>query len=146
MIKASELKLVPESDPLLHKQLTPFDFETQDAEMIGNILFKKMQDLGGIGLSACQVGLDMRVFVIGLDEYKMYVFNPEIVNYGTETEHMTEGCLSFPGLSLGINRPTTIDVRYQNEKGEVVNITLGGITARAFQHEYDHMNLSLIHI
>ena len=141
MIKASELKLVYKEDPLLHQRLSEYDFaaEGEDAPFFANMLFKKMQDLGGIGLSACQVGINKRVFVIGVDEYKMYVFNPEIISYGNETEHMTEGCLSFPGLSLGINRPKTIDVRYQNENGEHINLTLGGITARAFQHEYDHM-------
>lgn len=142
MIKASELKLVSTTDPILGKQLAPFDFEKMgdEAGMIANVLFKKMQDLGGIGLSACQVGVDMRLFVMGVDDYKMYVFNPEIVRYGDDTDHALEGCLSFPGLSLGINRSTTIDVRYQTEKGETVNLTLGGITARVFQHEYDHMN------
>ena len=99
-----------------------------------------MKQLGGVGLSANQVGLDMRVFVMGLSDVQIAVFNPEIIEYNSKEENYNEGCLSYPGIMLSIKRPTTVKVKYQNEKGEVVENEFKGLTARIFQHEFDHMN------
>ena len=60
-----ELNLIPFNDPLLKRKPKPFDFEKDDAKDISKRLLDKMYDLGGVGLSANQVGLDMAVFVIG---------------------------------------------------------------------------------
>lgn len=140
MIKKSELKVVSADAAILNKRPADFVFGgEEDAPAIANILFGRMQELGGVGLSANQVGLDMRVFVMGTDEVRMNVFNPEIVEYSLEVGHVNEGCLSYPGLTLGVKRPTDIKVKFQNEKGEWCEMQLGGITARIFQHEYDHM-------
>ena len=98
-----------------------------------------MQELGGVGLSANQVGLNMRVFVMGTEDVRMNVFNPTITEFSSEEGHVNEGCLSYPGLTLGVKRPTDIKVKFQNDKGEWCEMQLGGITARIFQHEYDHM-------
>jgi peptide deformylase len=98
-----------------------------------------MRDYHGLGLSANQVGLNLRAFVIGNDDFRMSVFNPEIVSVSSDTTLMEEGCLSFPGVFLKVQRPTTIKVRYQNPKGELVEEDYNGLTARIFLHEYDHM-------
>ena len=50
-----------------------------------------------------------------------------------------EGCLSFPGLWVKVNRPETIEVEYEDENGEKVQRELYGLQSRIFQHEYDHM-------
>ena len=140
MIKKSDLKIASANDKILNKRPTDFKFSGEDdATAIANILFSRMQELGGVGLSANQVGLDMRVFVMGTEEVRMNVFNPEIVEFSLEEEHMNEGCLSYPGLTLGVKRPSNIKVKFQNDKGEWCELQLGGITARIFQHEYDHM-------
>ena len=52
---------------------------------------------------------------------------------------MKEGCLSFPFLFLSITRPKWVNVKYTDENGEIVEEYLHGMSARVFQHEYDHM-------
>ena len=142
ILRKDKLNLVEPTAEVMTKQPAPFDFEKDgdSATNISNVLFERMKQLGGIGLSANQVGLDMRVFVMGLGETKIAVFNPEILESNPKQENYKEGCLSYPGIMLTIKRPTTVKVRYQNEKGEVVENEFNGLTARVFQHEFDHMN------
>ena len=140
MIKKSDLKIVSSDCVLLNRRPADFIFDgKEDATMVANILFGRMQELGGVGLSANQVGLNIRMFVMGTEEVRMNVFNPEIIEFSLEEEHMNEGCLSYPGLTLGVKRPSNIKVKFQNDKGEWCELHLGGMTARIFQHEYDHM-------
>ena len=137
-----ELNLIPFSDPLLKRKPAPFDLEKDNAEDIKKRLLDKMMDLGGVGLSANQVGLDMAVFVIGdgqIDGLQKAFFNPLIVGVGDEKEAMKEGCLSFPGLWLMVSRPKQCMIKYQDETGEEKIETYEGVTSRVIQHEFDHM-------
>jgi peptide deformylase len=120
----------------------PFNFEADgdSAQSVANVLFERMKQLGGVGLSANQIGLDMRVFVMGLGETKIAVFNPIIISYSKTEELFNEGCLSYPGIMLAIKRPTKITATYQDETGKFIEQDFNGLTARIFQHEYDHMN------
>ena len=141
ILRKDKLKLVEPDHEFMTRPPALYDFEKEkdSAENVAKVLFEKMKTLGGVGLSANQVGLDMKVFVMGQDEFGIYVFNPEIIRYKGDNQKFEEGCLSFPGLMLLIDRPLTIDVRYQNVRGEVVEAEYTGLTARIFQHEYDHM-------
>ena len=76
-----KLKLISFTDPLLKRAPALFDFEKENAEEISERLFIGMRQFGGVGLSANQVGLDMRAFVVGgsgLDEKA--IFNPELIS------------------------------------------------------------------
>lgn len=137
-----ELTLLPFNDKLLKRTPAPFDFDKDDAKEIKKKLIDKMYDLGGVGLSANQVGLDMAVFVIGdgqLEGMQKAFFNPVILGVGDEEDSMREGCLSFPGLWLMVKRPKQAMIRYQDEEGEEKMETYEGVTSRVIQHEYDHM-------
>jgi peptide deformylase len=142
VLRKDKLDLVEPTAEVLHKAPQPFNFEADgdSAQSVANVLFERMKQLGGVGLSANQVGLDMRVFVMGLGELKIAVFNPIIIKYSKEEEVFNEGCLSYPGIMLAINRPTKITATYQDETGKFVEQDFNGLTARIFQHEYDHMN------
>lgn len=140
IIRKSNLNLVLTSEPILHTSPDPFDFNSDiDPVMLSNVLLEKMKDLGGIGLSANQVGLNMRLFVLGAGDVQMSVFNPEVLETSQEEISLDEGCLSYPGIYMKVTRPQTCKVRYQNNKGEIVVQDLTGLTARIFLHEYDHM-------
>ncbi len=139
-----ELALLPFNDPLLKRKPTPFDFENnkEAAKEIKKILIDKMFELGGVGLSANQVGLDMAVFVIGdgqVDGMQKAFFNPLIMGCGEEEDSMKEGCLSFPGLWLMVKRPKQVMIKYTDEEGEEKIESYEGVTSRVIQHEYDHM-------
>jgi peptide deformylase len=140
IIRKSDLTLVPSTSPVLNNPPSPFDFTGDiDPIMLSNIMHDRMKELGGIGLAANQVGLNTTMFVLGSGDVKMSVFNPKILSQSTDEVSLDEGCLSFPGIYMKVIRPVTIDVEYQNEKGELTKKTLSGLTARIFLHEYDHM-------
>jgi len=119
-----------------------FDFETEDATELYEKLRDAMCENKGIGLSAIQMGIPKRVFVIGNPDEPdeiMPFFNPIIVDiYGEKTQY-EEGCLSFPGLFLRVNRLENCRVRYANINGEIATNQFWGITSRVIQHEYDHL-------
>ena len=105
-------------------------------------LIETMQHYEGIGLSANQVGVMERVFVMyNHVETKQIIacFNPKIIKEGEEKVLIDEGCLSFPGLWVKVNRSETIEVEYEDENGEKIQRELYGLQSRIFQHEYDHM-------
>ena len=139
MIRKSQLNLVPHSDAILHTPPKEFDFQGSiEADMLANMMLDRMQELGGIGLSANQVGLNIKMFVMGFEDIKMAIFNPEILEQDGE-EVQDEGCLSFPGIFVKVKRPAAIKVRFFNVKGEERQEYITGMTARIFLHEYDHM-------
>jgi peptide deformylase len=133
-------KLISFTDPLLKKEPERFDFEKEDAKAISERLLAGMKQFGGVGLSANQIGLDMKVFVIGgsgLQEKAF--FNPELLTVSQTGVTMREGCLSYPGLWLNLTRPDGCVLKYQDESGEEVIEEFGGVYARVVLHEYDHM-------
>ena len=133
--------LISPYEPILKQKLEPFDFNNppMDPLILANSLVETMNKAGGIGLSANQVGLPYRVFVMGNGKESFACFNPEIVEYGLE-EKGEEGCLTYPGLFLPIPRAKYVKVKYQNIKGEVMELEFNGLTARVFQHELDHLD------
>lgn len=142
-----KLKLLDSYDPLLREECEPFNFEKgyngMNATEIFELLKENMIAHRGVGLSACQIGINTRVFVIGdpgNEASIIPVFNPKIVHYSDEEVVMEEGCLSFPGLFVRVKRPTHIRARFANLLGEVDVANFTGFTARVFQHEYDHMD------
>lgn len=138
IIKKSELKLVPANE--LKKQVTSdFNFNEVDASMLTNVMFDRMAEMGGVALTGPQVGLDMAMFVMGINEAKVEVFNPKIVSYSKEEELMNEGSLTYPGVLVIVKRPSSITVEYYNKAGELQQNEFHGLTARIFQHAYDHL-------
>ena len=118
-----------------------FNFEDpiQDPVELADQLWKNMVHYNGVGLSANQVGINASVFVMGKDDFRLNVFNPQILTFGHEMTHMKEGCLTWPGLFCSIRRPKDIVVSYYDEKNENHKMRFEGMTARIFLHEYDHM-------
>jgi len=136
------LKLVPETDPILRRKAEKFDFQNLPIhpEELARQLADTMVELKGLGLSACQVGLPYNVFVMGSGGGKVYAcFNPRIVNYDPRKVKLNEGCLTFPNVFIEVERSAAIKVRFTHPSGETVTETFAGLTARIFQHEYDHL-------
>ncbi len=131
-----------ESDNLLLTIPLSIVNEDADRKKIKEDLFETMDHFQGIGLSGNQVGIMERVFVMYSDfekREKIVCFNPKIILESETQEFMEEGCLSYPGLWLKVKRPSWIEVEYEDENGELFKDTFTDLTARVFQHEYDHM-------
>jgi peptide deformylase len=141
-LSKDDLILKREDDSFLTRVPAKFLFGVgdNDGQHLANILFEKMIEMRGVGLSANQVGVNAQVFVMGTEDgLRRDIFNPEILETIGEDYSFKEGCLSFPGLFLYIKRPKAVRVRYQNGLGEFQEEMFAGLTARIFLHEYDHM-------
>lgn len=118
-------------------------------ELIDN-MFETMYNSQGVGLAAPQIGLPIRVVVITLDclsedypEYKDFneaYINPHIIEFDKSEEvSMDEGCLSLPGISEPVRRPTRIKVKYYDREWKEHEEWVEGYLARVMQHEFDHL-------
>jgi peptide deformylase len=133
------LPVFDETNPLLSMKMPLFNFDEpkMDPVELAGRLKVTMKLYDGLGLSANQCGLPFRVFVMTPD---FVCFNPRIIKESTRKIKDKEGCLSFPGLFLSVDRDNEISVEYENASGRTVQHVFEGITARIFQHELDHMN------
>ena len=133
--------LIEPTNPLLHIKLSGCSPDL-DREKIEGQLIDSMKHYQGIGLSANQVGIMERVFVMYSDVKKKEIiscFNPKIITQSDTEIVIDEGCLSYPGLWLKVKRPDGIEVEYEDKTGEVQSMAMFGLECRIFLHEYDHM-------
>ena len=103
-------------------------------------LAETMYAAPGVGLAAPQIGVSLRVCVVKGDENQLYgLVNPVIVKAeGSQVGY--EGCLSIPGWVGEVERYEKVLVKGLNRRGKEVRIKASGFTARAFQHEIDHLD------
>ena len=140
-VKDGSMELKIDHKFLGSDELEDFDFKNPQIDPVdlSQSMVSLMRKEMGYGLAANQVGLPLKMFV--LDGEPAYaVFNPRITYFGEEEILLEEGCLSYPGLSLKIKRPRFIRVRFRDPYGDYVTKQFDGITARVFQHEFDHIN------
>lgn len=133
--------LVDKSDPILKQKMELFDFENPpiNPEELALGLIKAMDDNNGYGLSANQLGLPYRVFVMRGNP-PFVCFNPRIAMFGEEENVLEEGCLTFPNLIVKVKRPKHVRVRFSTPSGVMTTKQFTGMTARVFQHELDHLD------
>ena len=136
------LSLVDEDDPILRRVTPDFDFNNPivDPNKFASQLVETCKIKGGFGLASPQVGMSVRVFVMGAGDEYVAMFNPSILESSKEESLVAEGCLSFPMLALKISRPKKIKVEYYDYSGNRHESEFDGLTAHVFQHELDHLN------
>lgn len=103
-----------------------------------------MYEANGVGLAGPQIGILRRVVVIDIDDENglIELINPEIIASEGEQEG-PEGCLSLPGRTGYVKRPSKVTVRAQDRHGKFFELTGEGLLARAFCHELDHLDGTL---
>jgi peptide deformylase len=93
-----------------------------------------------VGLAAPQVGVSLRVIVIGLPEAEdIAIVNPKIVRRRGE-RLINEGCLSVPGYFGQVKRAESVTVKGRDQNGKEIRIKAEGLLAQALEHEIDHIN------
>ena len=133
--------LIDSKDLLLHNKIKKCSYNLDRAKL-SYTLNENMFHYKGVGLSANQIGIEERAFVMMIDidaQETITCFNPRIIKESKDEVVMEEGCLSYPELYLEISRPSSIIVKYENEGKDIFKRRLDGFIARIFQHEYDHM-------
>jgi peptide deformylase len=134
-------RLVSVTDPILKKPLESCSIGL-DRKELQTTLQNAMEHHQGIGLSANQIGIKERAFIMYSDVKKKEIiscFDPLITDYSEEKIIMDEGCLTWPGLWLKVERSEGIRCVYNDVDGELVQVQMHGLESRIFQHEYDHM-------
>jgi peptide deformylase len=131
-------------DPILRRPAEPVREITEEIRRLVEDMFETMHANNGVGLAANQVGVGLRVAVLGIPEKgerirHLALINPEWSNPEGEASE-DEGCLSVPGIYEELKRVRQVDCRALNERGEPIEFTCEGLLARAVQHEVDHLN------
>ena len=133
-------KIALQGEPCLTKVCRPVTEFNDRLHVLLDDLADTLEDSGGVGLAAPQVGVLRRVCVV-LDEEDQLIelVNPEIIR--TEGEQTgLEGCLSVPGKWGIVTRPNRVRVRAQDRDGDWFEAEAEGLTARAFCHEIEHLD------
>jgi peptide deformylase len=114
-------------------------FDSSLQQLIDDML-ETMQQSGGVGLAAPQVGVSLRLVVIQMpDEEPIVLVNPEIVKRSGERE-VVEGCLSIPGYAARIKRAISVTAKGRDRSGKEIRIKGEDLMAQALEHEIDHLD------
>jgi peptide deformylase len=105
-----------------------------------NDMFETMENAGGAGLAAPQIGLNIKLIIVKINDFKKAFINPLITWKSEKLVSEIEGCLSIPNLSGPVERPDEIRVTYLDEKLKQHTDEFKGLEARIIQHEIDHLD------
>ena len=133
-------KIVEAGDEVLRKKCRPISEVTERIRELIDDMFETLYDAQGVGLAAPQVGVMRRLFVVDLGDGsgQKVLINPEIVESRGE-EDGEEGCLSIPDRVGRVIRPEYIKIKGLDREGNPVEYEAEGLLARAFSHDYDHL-------
>lgn len=132
--------------PVMHRRQADVTAYDDDLRALVADLVATMYAADGVGLAACQVGVDLRVFVFDCHEPSGertvgVVCNPQVVlpeGRDRQLDEDEEGCLSLPGGYVPLARPDTASVTGTGLDGSPVTFSGEGLLARCLQHETDH--------
>ena len=118
-----------------------------DLQGLVDDMFETMAAARGVGLAAPQLGIELQLFVYGVDDPRpedgiprRVVVNPMVAPEPGELVQDWEGCLSIPSLRGLVPRHPAVRVRGLDRRGEPLDYRAEGLEARIVQHEYDHLN------
>ena len=132
-------KILTDKEPALHKTCKEVvNFDNKLHKLLDD-MHETLEDSGGVGLAAPQVGILRRVVLVDNGEEVLQLINPTLVE--TDGEQVgPEGCLSVPGKYGLVKRPYYAKVRAQDRNGNWFEADGEELTARCFCHELDHLD------
>ena len=132
-------KILTDRETALHKTCKPVvNFDAKLHKLLDD-MHETLEDSGGVGLAAPQVGILRRVVLVDNGEEVLELINPTLVE--TDGDQIgAEGCLSVPGKYGLVKRPYYAKVRAQDRFGEWYEAEGEELTARCFCHELDHLD------
>jgi peptide deformylase len=133
-------------DPRFRKMSPSVERFDASVQALAARMFQLMREHRGVGLAAPQVGENLRMFVMNHTgepaDDRVYI-NPEL-SEAEGTDEAEEGCLSLPGINAKIIRDKSMKMRAQDLEGNWFEQTASGYLARIWQHEFDHLNGTMI--
>lgn len=133
-------EIIKKGDPVLGKKAHPVTHFDSKLHGLIDDMRETLEEAGGAGLAAPQIGILRRITVVVDDEDNVLeLVNPTIIAAEGEQDGL-EGCLSVPGYWGFVTRPMTARVRAQDRHGNWFEVEGTGMTARCFCHELDHLD------
>lgn len=135
-----KLEVLKDGDPILRNKSIPTLLNEEVVQLVKDMLETMILE-NGIGLAAPQVGVNLRVILIRLNDGQFQpMINPAITWYSEKRVSFEEGCLSIPGHYTEVFRPDKINVKFMDLSGKYRKWKLKGLEARVVQHEIDHLD------
>ena len=125
-------------DPVLRQKALPVNKIDRRIKRLVRYMEEAMERANGIGLAAPQVGVSERVIIVKIRS-PIVVVNP-VITYMEGEELGEEGCLSIPNVVGDVSRATRIIVKGLDLNEREIEIEANNLSARAFQHEIDHLD------
>ncbi|HJR38536.1 MAG TPA: peptide deformylase [Nocardioidaceae bacterium] len=133
-------------EPVMHRVQEPITVFDDELRALAADMVATMYAADGVGLAACQIGVDRAIFVFDCPDdqavhHQGIVCNPEILlpeGRDRKLDDDDEGCLSLPGAFIECARPDFARVEGQDLDGNPVSYSGRGLLARCLQHETDH--------
>ncbi len=139
------LELVTFPNDILRKKSKPIANPTDDKiKNLVSEMTKTLRAHKGVGLAAPQIGENIKLCIIEIEDEFFVLINPEIKKLSGNIITAEEGCLSIPGEFMGVERYEKIKVKAIDINGKKQIIRARGFFARALQHEIDHLEGTLI--
>ncbi len=128
-------------DPVLRKPAKRVSRVDDSIRRLIADMTESMYAAHGVGIAAPQIGVGLRVVVIGMpDEEPFALINPEVIKRSGE-RRLDEGCLSVPGYRGTVTRSLAVVVKALDENGREVRVKAeGDMLAQALEHEADHVH------
>ena len=128
-------------DETLRQKSLPVQQIDDQLRSLVSEMFETLKKSSGIGLAAPQIGKNIRLFIVQLEDSDGMVFiNPEVIKTSEQLCTMEEGCLSIPKVYEKVVRPKEITIQYTDLNGKKQIIKAEGLLSRVIQHETDHLN------
>ena len=131
-------------DPVLLRPTRKVEHVDDDVRRLVDDMTETMYDAPGIGLAANQIGVSSRICLVDItagdepDQLRVFI-NPEIVRK-EGSQRGDEGCLSFPDITIEIDRSLEITVEALDRDGRPFSLDATGLQARAILHECEHLD------
>ena len=134
------LPILKHPDPVLRRKAKRVSHVDESLNRLIDNMIETMYQASGAGLAAPQVGVSLKIAVIGLpDEDVIVLVNPELVKKSGERV-VIEGCLSVPGYRGEIKRAEKVTVKALDRNGKAFRIKAEELLAEVLEHEIDHLN------
>lgn len=132
-------EIIKDGNPVL-KQRSEYVSKIEDVSDLVKDMFQTCEANNGVGLAAIQIGVPKRILIISFQGIKKVLINPQLKKTGKKFGDAMEGCLSFPGKQVEVERFRDIEVIYENEDRDIERVRYSGILARIIQHEMCHFS------
>lgn len=140
---AKVLEIIKEPNEILRKISKEIDEKTinsPDFQLLLKDMALTMKKKDGAGLAAPQIGKNIRVITIGLENDVLHIINPVITKKSWAKEWGEEGCLSVPKFFAQVQRHKKIKCNFLDQSGKKKSLETTGFLARVIQHEIDHLD------